>query len=58
MERMQKKREKAQSSSFFKKKSEEKLDLFEGIKERGTSSPKCASIGANMGSLLDQSKFK
>ena len=36
-------------STFIKKRPEEKLDLFEGLKDKGTSSPKCAS----MGSLLD-----
>ena len=41
-------------STFIKKRPEEKLDLFEGLKDKGTSSPKCAS----MGSLLDQNRFK
>jgi hypothetical protein len=36
------------------KKKDEKIDIFEGIKEKGTSSPKCAS----MGSLLDQRSNK
>jgi hypothetical protein len=38
-----------QGNSFIKKKPDESLDLLEGIQEKGTSSPKCVS----MGSLVD-----
>ena len=53
MERLQQKRQSTTTTSFLKKK-DEKIDIFEGIKEKGTSSPKCAS----MGSLLDQRSNK
>jgi flavodoxin len=37
-------------NSFLKKKPDETKDLFEGIQEKGTSSPKCTSLGSLMDS--------